>query len=221
MIKGQKRFDVEWDAKSKVQTLIILAVWYARGLFKRLWFKSSKGLVLVGTRVKIRSPHRLKAGRNLVLENNCELNCNSLQGMSFGSNVTIGAHVLIRPSNIYGGQIGEGLTIGDNSNIGPYSYVGCSGLVTIGDNVMISPRVSIYAENHNFDSVDIPMKEQGVIRATVVIESDCWIASNSVILPGVKVGKGSVVAAGSIVTKDVPSYSIVAGNPAKVIKKRK
>jgi acetyltransferase-like isoleucine patch superfamily enzyme len=85
---------------------------------------------------------------------------------------------------------------------------------------MISPRVSIYSENHNFSETAVPMIEQGVTRSFVKIEDDCWIAANSVILAGVTVGKGSVVAAGSIVTKDVPPYSVVAGNPAQVIKSR-
>ena len=85
---------------------------------------------------------------------------------------------------------------------------------------MISPRVSIYAENHLFDRTDIPMKEQGVKKQFVKIEDDCWIAANSIILAGVTVGKGSVVAAGSVVSSDVPPYSVVAGVPARIIKQR-
>jgi acetyltransferase-like isoleucine patch superfamily enzyme len=112
------------------------------------------------------------------------------------------------------------MRLGNNSNIGPYSYIGCSGYVEIGDNVMISPRVSIYSENHNTDTTALPIKEQGVTRSFVKIEDDCWIAANSVILAGVTIGHGSVVAAGSVVTKDVPPYSIVAGIPARIIHKR-
>lgn len=85
---------------------------------------------------------------------------------------------------------------------------------------MISPRVSIYAENHVVERADISLKDQGIIREFVKIEDDCWIAANSVILAGVTIGRGTVIAAGSVVTKDVPPYSIVAGVPAKVIKKR-
>ena len=98
--------------------------------------------------------------------------------------------------------------------------MGCSGLITIGNNVMMSPGVSIYAENHNFLDSTLPMKEQGVTVSFVTIEDDCWIASNSCILAGVTIGKGSVVAAGSVVTKNVPPYSVVAGIPATVIKSR-
>jgi acetyltransferase-like isoleucine patch superfamily enzyme len=134
--------------------------------------------------------------------------------------VTIGKHAIIRPTNIYGSAIGEGLKIGNNSSIGPYSYIGCSGYIEIGDNVMMSPRVSIYAENHLFDRPDLTIKEQGVKREFVKIEDDCWIAANTVILAGVTIGRGSIIAAGSVVTKDIPPYSIVGGVPAKVIKSR-
>jgi acetyltransferase-like isoleucine patch superfamily enzyme len=86
---------------------------------------------------------------------------------------------------------------------------------------MMSPRVSIYAENHLFDHPELSIKEQGVKREFVKIEDDCWIAANTIILAGVTIGRGSVIAAGSVVTKDVPPYSIVGGVPAKVLKSRK
>ena len=111
----------------------------------------------------------------------------------------------------------KGLRIGNNSNIGRYSYVGCSGLITIGDNVMIAPRVSLFAENHNFDDTTRLLRDQGITREPIVIKDNCWIASGSTILAGVTVGAGAVVAAGSVVTTDVPPDSIVAGAPARPI----
>jgi acetyltransferase-like isoleucine patch superfamily enzyme len=85
---------------------------------------------------------------------------------------------------------------------------------------MISPRVSIYAENHVFTDHTQTINSQGVIRKNVIIEDDCWIAANSIILAGVTIGKGSVVAAGSVVASDVAPYSVVGGVPARLIKKR-
>jgi acetyltransferase-like isoleucine patch superfamily enzyme len=85
---------------------------------------------------------------------------------------------------------------------------------------MISPRVSIYAENHVFTDHAQTIKSQGVVRKNVIIEDDCWIAANSIILAGVTIGKGSVVAAGSVVATDVAPYSVVGGVPARLIKKR-
>ena len=170
--------------------------------------------------MSIRYASYLNAGKDLIIEDYVELNCLSSSGINLGNRVTIGKHAIIRPSNIYGGAIGDGLKIGNNSNIGPFAYIGCSGFIEIGDNVMISPRVSIFAENHDFDNPNIIMKEQGVTKKFVKIEDDCWIAANSIILAGVTIGKGSVIAAGSVVTKDVPAYSVVAGVPAEIIKSR-
>ena len=177
--------------------------------------------MLVGKGASIRFARYLEAGRDLIIEDHAEVNCLSRRKIITGDRVTIGKFAIIRPSNIYGGAIGEGLKIGNNSNIGPYAYIGCSGYIEIGNNVMISPRVSIYAENHIYDDPDRLLKDQGVKIEQVIIEDDCWIAANSIILAGVTIGKGSVIAAGSVVTKDIPPYSIAAGVPAKVIGTRK
>ena len=219
MILGDK-YKAGWGRRNTLSSLFTLLIWFIRGLFFRLFWRSSKGLVLIGPSVKIISGHKLKVGNNFIVEKGAEINCISTEGLQLGNKVTIGSYAMIRPSNIYGGSMGSGLKIGDKSNIGPYCYIGCSGYIEIGNNVMMAPRVSLYAENHNFDSIDLPIKDQGVTTAPIIIEDDCWIAANSVILAGVRIGKGSVIAAGSVVTKDVAPYSIMGGNPAKKLKKR-
>ena len=98
--------------------------------------------------------------------------------------------------------------------------LGAGGGIAIGDHVLFGPDVVVSSENHLFDDVDKRIDEQGVTRHGVVIEDDCWIASKAVILDGVLIVRGSVVAAGSVVTCDVPPYSVVAGVPAKVIRQR-
>jgi acetyltransferase-like isoleucine patch superfamily enzyme len=216
------RFGQGWDAVSTFGVMVRMGIWWIRGSVSRLRFGSSKGLMLlIGKNVTIRQPKYLHVGRNFIAQDHCEINCLSENGLKFGDKVTVGSYSIIRPTNLYGGDPGVGLKVGNNSSIGPYSYIGCSGYIEIGNNVMISPRVSIYAENHVYDDPTVPMIEQGVNRSVVIIEDDCWIASHSVILAGVKIGRGSVVGAGSIVTKDVPPFSVVAGNPARVIKSRK
>ncbi|MCW3088214.1 MAG: acetyltransferase [Sediminibacterium sp.] len=204
----------------KTITLTRLGCYFLRGCYERLFFGKASGMVLIGKGVSIRYAGYLETGKDFIAEDYAEINCLSTQKIIMGERVSIGKFAVIRPTNAYGGEIGEGLKIGNNSNIGPYCYIGCSGYIEIGDNVMMSPRVSIYAENHVFDRTDITMKAQGVHRQFVKIEDDCWIAANSIILAGVTIGKGSVVAAGSVVTTDVPPYSIVAGVPAKIIKQR-
>ena len=215
-----EKYKIGWGKQNTLYSLFTLFAWLVRGLFYRFFWHSSNGLVLIGPSVKIISGHKLSVGKNFVMERGAEINCISTKGIKFGEKVTIGSYAIIRPSNVYGGPVGVGLKIGNHSNIGPYSYIGCSGYVEIGNNVMMAPRVSLYAENHNFDSIDFPMKDQGVTTAPIIIEDDCWIAANSIILAGVRIGKGSVIAAGSVVTKDVTPYSVMAGNPAKKLKNR-
>ncbi len=215
------RFGQGWTQKNKWLTYYYLFFFFIRGLFHRLCIKSVNGILLVGKNVRISYPAHLHLGKDTIIEDGAEINCLSQQGIQIGNRVSIGKYAIIRPSNLYGGAIGEGLVIGDHSNIGPYSYMGCSGKITIGNHVMMGPRVSIYAENHVFDNPAILMKDQGVEKKEVIIEDDCWLAANSIILAGVTIGKGSVVAAGSVVTDDVAPYSVVAGVPAKFIKSRK
>lgn len=215
------RFGPEWDSLSTFGVMARMGIWMLRGALVRWRFGTAKGLFLIGKDVTIRQASYIHVGRNFIAQDHCEINGLSQKGLVFGDKVTIGSYAIIRPTNLYGGKAGVGLKVGNNSSIGPYAYIGCSGYIEIGDNVMMSPRVSIYSENHNFSETEFPMIEQGVTRSFVKIEDDCWIAANAVILAGVTVGKGSVVAAGSIVTKDVPPYSIVAGNPAKIIKNRR
>lgn len=217
----KKRFSENWTNKDILITISMMFIFLIRGSLQRLFFKHAKGIVLIGKGVSIRYAHYLQAGSDFIVEDHVEINCKSHRGILIGNRVTIGKHAIIRPSNAYGGEIGEGLKIGNNSSIGPFGYIGCSGYIEIGNNVIMGPRVGIFAENHHYDDLDIPIKEQGVKRSFVKIEDDCWIASNVVILAGVTIGQGSVLASGSVITKDVLPFSVVAGVPAKVIKSRK
>ncbi len=127
-----------------------------------------------------------------------------------GSNVNIEPHATFN----------HALSIGDNSGIGENSEL--YGDITIGNDVMMGTNCIIYTRNHAFDKTDIPMWHQGFSEVKpVVIGNDVWIGGRVTILPGVHVGDGSILGAGAVVTKDVPPYAIVAGNPAKIIKYRK
>ena len=110
--------------------------------------------------------------------------------------------------------------LGDHSGIGVRALI--SGKVIIGNNVMMGPDVCIYAQNHAFDRTDIPMNLQGfATEKPVLIADDVWIGARVIILPGVRIGTGAVIGAGAVVTKDMPDYSVVGGNPARVLKMRK
>ena len=112
------------------------------------------------------------------------------------------------------------LRIGNNSGIG----INCemNGPVTIGDDVMMGPEVVVYTTRHEDKRTDIPMRLQGMKDILpVTIGNDVWIGRRVVILPGVTIGEGCIIGACSVVTKDIPPYSVAVGTPAKVIRKRK
>lgn len=106
--------------------------------------------------------------------------------------------------------------IGDNALIGVASVV--IGPVVIGANVILAQHVVLSGLNHTYQDIHVPIRQQPVITESIVVEDDCWIGANSVITAGVTIGRHSVVAGGSVVTRDVPPYSVVGGNPARVLK---
>lgn len=114
---------------------------------------------------------------------------------------------------------GDDIEIGNHSGIGLNARI--QGPLRIGHYVMMGPDVIIYTRGHNLERTDTPMSRQGESDPqAVVIEDDVWIGARVIILPGVRVGRGSVLAAGAVVTKDVPEFSIVGGVPAKPIARR-
>ncbi|OYU92888.1 MAG: maltose acetyltransferase [Bacteroidetes bacterium B1(2017)] len=128
-----------------------------------------------------------------------------------GNNLEIESCVLVGKFNDI--SIGNDVQINENSRLRN---------VSIGDNVMIAPEVYILHSGHLFDSLEVPMRFQGEkYYKKTIIEEDVWIGARSIIYPGRIIGKGSIVAAGSVVVKDIAPYSIVGGNPAILIKNRK
>lgn len=129
-----------------------------------------------------------------------------------GEGIRIAAHVRF--------GTGRGIRIGNNSNFG----YGCRIIgkdLSIGDNVMMGPDVVIITDNHLTTDISRPMIEQGQANSKpVIIGNDVWIGARVIILPGVTIGDHAIIAAGSVVTKSAPEYSVVGGNPARVLKSR-
>lgn len=118
-----------------------------------------------------------------------------------------------------GATFGELTSIGDNSGIGLRCEI--HGKVSIGDNVMMAPECVFYTRNHNHSRIDIPMCKQGDSEMfPIKIGDDVWIGRRVMVMPGVEIGSGCIIAAGAVVTKNCPSFCIVGGVPASVISKR-
>lgn len=128
-----------------------------------------------------------------------------------------GKNVNIRPNVNFGS--GRQISIGDNSMMGADSLIGSTAEVVIGDDVLMGPRVLIYTSNHGIKQGTL-IRLQPDEPAPVRIGNDVWIGARCIILPGVTIGDGAVVAAGAVVTKDVPPNAIVGGVPARIIGQR-
>ena len=162
----------------------------------------------------------IRSGPNLIIEDHVQINALSENGITFGRNVTIGKGAIIACTGVIANR-GVGLEIGDYSAVGAQSFLGCQGGIRLGNNVIMGPGVRIFSENHNYNDPTIPIRLQGETRKGVVIEDDCWVGSGVTILDGVTIGTGTLIAAGSVVTKNIPSFSVVAGVPARIIKDRR
>lgn len=159
-----------------------------------------------------------------------------------GKNVSFGRDLMIKPfwnemdrrkqnfeivflgkNHIGKGSVFQGsgkIKFGIGSFCGEYCIFGSNDSITIGSNVMIAAATTIRDTDHVYSSLDIPMMQQGLSVNKVIIEDDVWIGHGCVILKGITVGQGAIVAAGAVVTKNVNPYTIVGGVPAKVISVR-
>ena len=129
---------------------------------------------------------------------------------------SIGRNSVVESFSCINNAVGD-VTIGDYTRIGLHSTV--IGPVAIGSHVNLAQGITVSVLNHNFEDLEKRIDEQGVSTSAIVIGDDVWIGANAVITAGVHIGRHAVVAAGAVVTKDVPEYSVVAGVPAKVIKR--
>ena len=123
-------------------------------------------------------------------------------------------------------EIGDNVSIhdikfGNNVSIHPMCYFQASGGIEIGNDVSIAHGVTLMTENHSYEDRNVPIKDQPVISKPIIIEDNVWIGAKATVLYGRRIGENSVIAAGAVVTKDVPPNTVVAGVPARVIKELK
>ncbi|MEA5626097.1 acyltransferase [Nostoc sp. UHCC 0251] len=186
-----------------------------------IWYYYSLKLKYLGSNSHIHPSSNLHGytqnisiGNDVLVCPNVIIGCDS--GNSFiriGNNTVINHYCMILT---YGGHI----IIGDYCNINPFSILYGHGGLQIGNNVLIAAHTVIIPSNHVFEDKNKLIRLQGDTKKGIVIEDDVWIGSGCKILDGLTIGKGAVIGAGSVVTKDVESYSVVVGVPGKVLKRR-
>lgn len=132
------------------------------------------------------------------------------------NNFTLGKKSLIEDFTTVNNGVGD-VVIGDRTIIGLGNTI--IGPVMIGNDVMFAQNVVVSGMNHGYEDVNLPPSKQKDICRQINIEDNVWIGANSVITAGITIGRHCVIGGGSVVTKDIPSYSVAVGNPAKIIKK--
>lgn len=181
-----------------MRTIIKRIFSFFRWLYWKPKFGSIKGRVRIGKNVTFQNPGTLH----------------------FGKNVGIGNYTYFLPLKKYAGiSYNPKITIGDGCWIGIRNSFACIDNITIGNDVLFAGYVHITDHSHGYEDVNNPIKLQKLIsKGPVVIDDQCWLGFGCEILSGVHIGRHSIIGARAVVTKDVPPYSIVVGNPARIIK---
>lgn len=212
------KFDDALNTRALLQFIWIQSWSLIRGMKVILFLKNPKGMML-GKGVEFFNISKINYGKFLRLGNHVHVSALSKNGIQFGDNVSFGAFSRIIVSTSLN-DIGDQIKIGNNVGIGEFAYLGGAGSLEIGDDCIVGQYLSCHPENHNYQDMIIPIRHQGVSRKGIKIEKNCWIGSKVTVLDGVTIGAGSIIAAGSVVTKSFPENSIIGGVPAKLLKTR-
>lgn len=189
----------------------------------------------IGRNLMMHRAHRIKIGRQAEVGHS--VCCDAATEIVVGDRVKLGDNVMLAGAGHTGRivvhddvRLDRGvdikahddghIEIGTGTYIGPYACLAGPGHIHIGRNCLIASHAGVYANNHNFGDITRPINKQGVTCKGIQIEDDCWLGSGVKILDGVCVGRGSVVGAGAVVTRDIPPYSVAVGVPAQVIARR-
>ena len=170
------------------------AGYFIRDNYYKIRLKKSFGNNRFESGLRIEFPKNISIGSKSYFGMDCKIYASESSLISIGSNVSFNSNVMINARG--------------------------KGKILIGNNVLIGPNVVLRSSNHSFETIKLPIIEQGMIDGEIIVNDDVWIGSNAVILPNCKIGKGVIVAAGAVVTSDIDSYTVVGGIPAKLIRKR-
>ncbi len=204
------------------QTLMALLGWVPtvvgiglRAILYRLIMKMD-GQAAIERNVRLRFASHIRLGHGSYLDEGVYIHA-CPAGVEIGENTLVMHGAVLHVYN-FRDLPHAGIRIGKDCLIGEYSVIRGQGGVTIGDRVYTSPMTQLIAVNHVVDDPNRPFIDQGITAQGIVVEDDVWLGANAVITDGVRIGCGAVVAAGAVVTKDVPPHTIVGGVPARILR---
>jgi acetyltransferase-like isoleucine patch superfamily enzyme len=175
-----------------------------------------EGVAAIEDGVRIRFASHLRLGRGAYLDHGVYLHA-CPAGIAIGDESFVMKNAILHVYN-FRDLPHAGITIGRRSLIGEACILRGQGGVAIGDDVYLAPLVQVLAVNHVYNDTSRPISHQGITAQGITIESGAWIGAGAIILDGVKIGHNAVVGAGAVVTRDVPDYCLVVGNPARVVR---
>ena len=184
-----------------------LTLWYLS------FIRNMPGVVGKKMRSRYYRKRLSRCSDNIYISQGCYIQ--DAQNIILGNNVQLGLNNQLHAS----GKNNENIEIGDNVAFNSNVMLN-GGRIKIGNNVIIGPNVVLRSSNHTFNDCEKPIRNQGHESGYITIEDDVWIGANAVVLPSLTIGKGSVIGAGAVVTKNVEPFSIVGGVPAKLISRR-
>jgi acetyltransferase-like isoleucine patch superfamily enzyme len=174
------------------------------------------GMAAIEDGVRIRFAEHVKLGRGAYLDHGVYLHA-CPAGISIGAESFVMKNAILHVYN-FRDLPHAGISIGARALIGESCVLRGQGGITIGDDVFLAPLVQILAVNHVYEDSTRPISHQGITAQGIAIEDGAWIGAGAIILDGVRVGRNAVVGAGAVVTRDVPAFTLVAGNPARVVR---
>ena len=223
LLKIAGKNDFELDSRISKGYVLRICMKYAlmmlRGKAFSVGYSSIDDSVFIGKKVKVLEKNYLSVGRKTKIHDGTFIDALSKDGVHIGENVVIGRNTRIECTGSLS-NIGKGVTIGNRTTFGSDCYFGAAGGIDVGDDVVAGQYIRFHSENHNFDDLEMLIKEQGVSHKGITVGNNCWIGAGVVFLDGAKLGEGCVVAANAVVTKDFPPNSVIGGVPAKIIRQR-
>jgi acetyltransferase-like isoleucine patch superfamily enzyme len=170
--------------------------------------------------VRIRARSQLSLGDGVSVGPRVVIDALAVDGVRLGPRSTIDESAVLRGSGVIR-NLGQGIRIGERTSIGAFNFIHGGGGVTIGDDCLLGPNVTVISENHDFSRDDIPIREQGEVRMPVTIGNDVWIGAGATILAGVEIADHVIVAAGAVVTGSLSEVGVYGGVPARKIADRR
>lgn len=223
LMKIAGKGDFELDNSIPFSYIIRLCVKYGtmaiRGKLLAIGHKGISNSIFVGKRTKMYCKRLIDIGLKTKIHNNVKIDALSQNGVVIGKHCVIGERTRIECTGSLK-NLGKGVVIGDRTTFGSDCYFGAAGGIEIGNDVVAGQYIRFHSENHNYDNLNILIREQGVNHKGIKVGNNCWIGAGVVFLDGAELGDGCVVAANAVVAGKIPSNVVVGGIPAKLLKNR-